>query len=103
MTWWRQVRRNEASSAVCSRRHLRAATPDRRQRQHCLDVAHHGRQMQQERKQSPEGLAALLKNVRRAGRQYVKNRHRKVVVEMTPGEVMLLEKYARRGLPRCRS
>ena len=77
MTWWRQVRRNEASSAVCSRRHLRAATPDRRQRQHCLDVAHHGRQMQQERKQSPEGLAALLKNVRRAGRQYVKNRPRK--------------------------
>jgi hypothetical protein len=59
--------------------------------------------MQQERKQSPEGLAGALKDLRRVGRQYAKKRHRKVVVEMTPGEVMLLEKYARRGLPRCRS
>jgi hypothetical protein len=76
MTRWRRVRRNEASSAVCSHCHLRAATPDRRQCHHCLDVAHHGRQMQQERKQSPEGLAGAFKDLRRVGRQYMRQRPR---------------------------
>jgi hypothetical protein len=52
--------------------------------------------MRQERKHSPEGLAGALNDLRRAGLQYVKNRPRKVVVEMTPREVEMLERYGRR-------
>ena len=73
----------------------RQVPPDRRECQHCLDVARHGRQMQQECKQSPEGFAGALKDLHRLGRQYAKQRPRRVIVEMTPGEVGLLVKYAR--------
>jgi hypothetical protein len=38
----------------------------------------------------------MFKDVRRAGRQYVKNRPRNVVVEMTPREVEMLVRCGRR-------
>jgi hypothetical protein len=49
-----------------------------------------------ERKHSLEGLALEFKDTRRAGRAYLKSRPRKVVVEMTPREVEMLERYGRR-------
>jgi hypothetical protein len=38
-----------------------------------------------------------FKVVRRAGRHYIKQRRRKITVELTPAEIDLLVKYARRG------
>jgi len=95
MTRWRRVRRNEASSAVCSHCHLRLTAPDGKQCQHCLDVQRHGYRMKQERKTSPEGLAGALKDLRRLGHQYGKQRPRPASVELTPAEVDLLAKYGR--------
>ena len=83
--WWSRT------PPPCSHCGLRPAAPDRKQCLHCLEIARAGYRKAQECKHSAEGLPLELKDVRRAGRQYVKNRPRKVVVEMTVGEVMLLE------------
>jgi hypothetical protein len=39
----------------------------------------------------------MFKDIRQQGRQYVKNRPRKVIIELTPREVEMLERYGRRG------
>ena len=51
----------------------------------------------QERKHSAEGLTLELKDTRRAGRAYLKSRPKKVIIEMTPKEIEMLERYGRRG------
>ena len=51
----------------------------------------------QERKHSAEGLTLELKDTRRAGRAYLKSRPKKVIIEMTPKEIEVLERYGRRG------
>jgi|GEM_PF-3518940 hypothetical protein len=56
--------------------------------------------MQQERKQSPEGLAGALKVLRRVGRQYAKQRPRRVTMELTRGEIDLLARYTARQVPK---
>ena len=58
--------------APCNHCHLRPAAPDRRQCERCLDIGRARYRRNQERKHSAEGLALELKDVRRAGRQYVK-------------------------------
>jgi hypothetical protein len=89
--WWSRT------PAPCSHCQLHPAAPDRKQCSHCLEHERAAYRRRQERKHSAEGLAAMFKDIRRQGRQYVKNRPRKVIIELTPREVEMLERYGRRG------
>lgn len=90
----RVLRRDPPMCSTCS---IRWAAPRHKQCQHCLDLANAGDKKRREGKHSPEGLPAEFADVKRAGRAYLKHRPKKVVVEMTPREVEMLERYGRRG------